>query len=297
MLSAVEHRRKIKREKGLILHQSVEAYLDSLSKDFVFDLIITSPPYAIGKPYEKRIPLEEYKASQAVIIKKLVEHMSDNGSICWQVGHYVEKGCDYPLDIILYPIFAELGLKLRNRIVWHFGHGLHTKRRFSGRHETILWFTKGDDYTFNLDAVRVPSKYPGKRKFKPGADHGKLSGNPLGKNPEDVWDIPNVVGNHIEKKNHPCQFPVGLVERLVLALSNKGDIVYDPFAGSASTAVAAITNDRLFVGTEINADYVAIAKERIEATKAGTERYRSANTPIYDHTKSNLSKIPEEWKS
>ena len=80
-------------------------------------------------------------------------------------------------------------MSMRNRIVWHFGHGLHASRRFSGRYEVIMWFTKSDDYTFNLDAVRVPQKYPQKKHFK-GPRRGELSGNPLGKNPGDVWEIP-----------------------------------------------------------------------------------------------------------
>ena len=114
------------------------------------------------------------------------------------------------LDIFYYQIFKKYNLFLRNRIIWHFGHGLHASKRFSGRYETILWFTKSKDYIFNLDAVRVPAKYPGKRHYK-GKNKGKLSGNPKGKNPSDlweiaidewakeVWEIPNVKSNHPEK--------------------------------------------------------------------------------------------------
>ena len=109
---------------------------------------------------------------------------------------------------------------MRNRIVWHFEHGLHCSRRLSGRYETIMWFTKGDDYVFELDPIRVPQKYPGKKYFK-GPKAGQYSCNPLGKNPGDVWTIPNVKSNHVEKTGHPCQFPVELIERLVLALTRK----------------------------------------------------------------------------
>ena len=135
--------------------------------------------------------------------------------------------------------FKGFGLKLRNRIIWRFNHGLHCKKRFSGRYETILWFTKNDEYVFNLDPVRVPSKYPGKRHFK-GPKRGQLSGNPLGKNPSDiwdvvqqdwedeVWDIPNVKANHPEKTEHPCQFPVELVQRCVLALTQPGGSRFRP---------------------------------------------------------------------
>src|SRR5262249_24720879 len=160
-------------------------------------------------------------------------------SICWQVGNYVSNGHIVPLDLELSPIFKKLGLKLRNRIIWHFGHGLHCKKRFSGRYEVVLWYSKTDDYKFNLDNIRVPSKYPNKKHFK-GPRKGELSGNPLGKNPSDVWnnddfgevwDIPNVNHNHVEKTDHPCQFPFGLVQRFVLALTDPGDNVFDPFLG------------------------------------------------------------------
>ena len=94
---------------------------------------------------------------------------------------------------------------MKNRIVWHFEHGLHLKHKFSGRYETILWFVKTDKYIFDLDKVRVPQKYPGKVGYK-GKNKGKYSGNIKGKNPSDVWIIPNVKSFHKEKTIHPCQF-------------------------------------------------------------------------------------------
>ncbi len=167
--------------------------LKKIPNDFI-KLVVTSPPYNIGKSYEKKEKLSTYIESQKTIIEECVRVLSPKGSLCWQVGNYVENGEIVPLDILLYPIFNNLKLKMRNRIVWYFGHGLHASKRFSGRYEVILWFTKSDDYTFNLDAVRVPSKYPNKRHFK-GPKKGELSGNPLGKNPSDVWNIPNTTIN------------------------------------------------------------------------------------------------------
>ena len=169
----------------------VEKFLDALPMQPIFDLVVTSPPYNIGKEYENQVPLSDYYDWQKRIIEKIYPRLKDNGSICWQVGNYVENGSITPLDIELAPIFKELNLHLRNRIIWHFGHGLHNKSRFSGRYEVIMWYTKSDTYTFNLDDVRVPAKYPGKRSYR-GENKGKLSGNPKGKNPEDVWEIPNV---------------------------------------------------------------------------------------------------------
>ena len=165
--------------------------------------------------------------------------------------------------------------------MWTFGHGLHCKNRFSGRHETILWFTKTDDYTFNLDRVRVPVKYPYKKHFK-GPNKGKISSNPLGKNPSDVWDIPNVKSNHVEKTEHPCQYPVSLVERLVLALTNEGENVLDPYLGVGTTVIAAIKHKRHGYGCDINKKYIDITISRIKQYCAGTLRTRPMNKPVFD---------------
>ncbi len=244
-------------------------------------LVVTSPPYNIGKPYEKKLNLQEYIEQQEKVIKESIRITKDDGSICWQIGNYVENGSIIPLDILLYPIFVKFGLRLRNRIVWHFGHGLHAQRRFSGRYEVILWFTKSENYIFNLDAVRVPQKYPCKKYFK-GPKKGELSCHPLGKNPTDVWEIPNVKSNHPEKTIHPCQFPVELIERLVLALTNPGDWVIDPFIGVGSTAIAAILHGRKAAGADIIEEYIKIAKQRIELLLRGKLKLRPMGKPIYE---------------
>ncbi len=286
----------INTNENALFGMDVEDFLDSLPQKPIFDLVVTSPPYNLGKEYEHRISITEYEKWQERIIRKIFLRLKDNGSICWQVGNYVDNNEVLPLDYIFAPIFHNIGMHLRNRIVWHFGHGLHTRRRFSGRYEIVLWYTKSDDYTFNLDPVRIPSKYPGKRHSK-GPNKGELSGNPLGKNPEDVWDIPNVKSNHVEKTMHPCQFPVGLIERLVLSLSNEGELVFDPFSGSGSAGIAAIIHGRHFWGCECVDSYVEIAKERLQQSVDGTIRYRPFDKPIYDSTTSPLSCEPEEWKS
>lgn len=247
-------------------------------------LIVTSPPYNIGKAYESKSTLEEYIESQTGVIAECVRLLSPRGSICWQVGNHVQSGEIFPLDILLYPVFQKHGLRLRNRIVWHFEHGLHCSNRLSGRYETILWFTKGDDYTFNLDPIRVPSKYPGKKYFK-GPKAGQLSCNPLGKNPSDVWVFPNVKNNHVEKTIHPCQFPVELVERLVLSLTNKGNSVFDPYMGVGTAVVAAEMHNRVGYGCDIVKKYVDVALDRMRELEAGTLKTRPMNKPVYDPAK------------
>lgn len=272
-----------------------------------FDLIVTSPPYNVGKSYETKTSIEKYLETQEEIIKELVRTLSDKGNLCWQVGNYVDKGEVFPLDIYYYQIFKKHGLKLRNRIIWHFGHGLHASNRFSGRYETILWFSKTDDYIFNLDSVRVPAKYPGKLHFK-GEKKGLPSGNPLGKNPSDIWEIiandwetamwniPNVKSNHPEKTEHPCQFPIELVERCVLALTNEKSWVLDPYAGVGSTVIASIKNNRNAVGIEKEKKYCDIAKQRIINFNEGNLKIRPINKPIHNPSGNDkVSQVPKEW--
>lgn len=259
-------------------------------------LIVTSPPYNLGKKYEKRGDFGKYLAWQETIIDECVRVLAPEGSICWQVGNYVSDGEIVPLDIALYPAFSKHGLKLRNRIVWHFEHGLHCSNRLSGRHETILWFTKSDKYIFDLDPIRVPQKYPGKKYFK-GPKAGQYSGNPKGKNPGDVWIFPNVKNNHVEKTLHPCQFPIELVDRLILSMTRPGDLVLDPFSGVGSAVAAAVRHGRRGCGAEMLAEYVEIAEFRILQAINGTLPVRPMNTPVYDPEKagSNLTRRP--WDS
>ena len=262
--------------------------------DETIQLVVTSPPYNIGKEYEKRLKLETYVEQQASVIRECVRVLSPRGSICWQVGNYVEQGAIIPLDTILYPVFNELGLKMRNRIIWHFEHGLHCTNRFSGRYETIIWFTKTGDYTYNLDPVRVPQKYPGKKYFK-GPNVGQYSGNPLGKNPGDVWVIPNVKSNHVEKTGHPCQFPVELIERLVLSMTDYEDWVLDPFLGTGTTVVAAILHGRRGIGAEIVPKYVELARDRVGRAIAGTLKTRPMHKPVYDPKQAGNSLTVSPW--
>lgn len=290
-----------------LFHGDVVDLLEIIPNNF-FKLIITSPPYNVGKEYEVRKSLQSYLNEQKFIIEQMVRTLADDGSICWQVGNYVNNGEIFPLDIYYYNIFKDLGLKLRNRIVWQFGHGLHASKRFSGRYETVLWFTKTDDYIFNLDSVRVPSKYPGKRHYK-GPKRGELSGNPKGKNPSDFWriigdefengviQVPNVKANHPEKTSHPCQFPIELIERFVLALTNENDWVFDPFAGVGTTALAAVKNNRKSVIAEKVEDYILIIEKRIESYKSEQLKYRPLGKKVYQPTgKEKISQIPLEWQ-
>lgn len=306
-LNCVQSKHYLPNFDVLIANTDVLEFLSSVPKE-AFQLVVSSPPYNIGKPYEKRQEFLEYLEWQTRVLQECIRTLKPGGSLCWEVGNYIEGSEIYPLDVFFYRIIKENSdLRLRNRIVWSFEHGLHASKRLSGRYETILWFSKGDDYVFNLDDIRVPQKYPGKTYYK-GDKRGKPSSNPLGKNPGDVWrllkeeweslvwDIPNVKANHTEKTIHPAQFPIELVERLVLALTHPQDIVFDPFVGVGSSLLASILHDRRAVGVDKEKDYTDIALKRINDFKFGRLKYRPLGTRKHTPSgKEKVARIPNEW--
>jgi adenine-specific DNA-methyltransferase len=273
--------KKYRADSQCVLHHGNCIDLLSVMEDSAVDLTVTSPPYCIGKEYESSRTVEDFIATHERVFPEVVRVTKPGGSICWQVGFHVRDRYVVPLDYVVYAIAQRYPeLRLRNRLIWTFGHGLHEGERFTGRHETILWFTKGDEYTFNLDAVRVPQKYPGKKYYR-GPNKGQYSGNPLGKNPSDVWEVPNVNANHLEKTDHPCQFPVAIPERLIKALTGNSAVVFDPFAGAGSTGAAALILGRRFVGAELNSDYWHIAAGRLREAASGKLRFRD-DEPVLD---------------
>jgi adenine-specific DNA-methyltransferase len=290
-----------------LLHGECAQMLESVPSESV-KLVVTSPPYNIGKAYEKSVSLERYLEELQPAVAQILRTLAPDGSLCWQVGNYVHNGEVFPLDAYFYHMFKSHGLKLRNRIIWHFEHGLHASKRFSGRYETLLWFTMSDAYTFHLDSVRVPSKYPGKTHFK-GKKRGQPSGNPLGKNPSDfwrialqdweaeLWEIPNVKSNHPEKTAHPCQFPIELAERCVLAFTSEGDRVLDPFSGVGSALLAALRHGRRAVGCEKEARYIEMTKQRIADMRSGKLGYRPLGKPVYAPTgREKMAQPPAQWR-
>ncbi len=265
------------------------------------DLVITSPPYCMGKEYEDpHNDIQSFQNEHKRIFSDIYRVLKIGGSLCWQVGYHINEATVFPLDFYVYNIFMEeskkldVPLLLRNRIIWTFGHGLNSTQRFSGRHETILWFTKGDKYSFDLDSIRVPQKYPGKRSYK-GPNKGNLSGNALGKNPSDVWDIPNVKSRHIEKTEHPCQFPIALAGRLIKALTPEDGLVLDPYAGVGTSGASAVLEGRKFVGAEIFPRYYDIAIERIKAALSGELCIRDDVPVVEPDLNSSVAKLPIEF--
>jgi adenine-specific DNA-methyltransferase len=221
------------------------------------DCILTSPPYQTGKNYDESVSLHNF-------ITICCEKIKPNGVFIFQVGNRVNNGFIYPIDILTYKDFIDNGFKLVNRVIWTFGHGLHCSKRLSGRYETVCIYARSKQHTFNLDSIRIPQKYPNKKHYK-GNKKGQYSGNPLGKNPADVWDITNVKHNHPEKTQHPCQFPEELVTRLVSCFTNELDVVLDPFMGSGTTGIVCKRLKRNFIGIELDNLWFSLAEARINA--------------------------------
>ncbi|NEP46563.1 MAG: site-specific DNA-methyltransferase [Okeania sp. SIO2H7] len=231
--------------------------------DKIIDLTVTSPPYNIGKDYEKSLPLEEYLSWCVLWIKEVYRMTANRGAFWLNLGYLSipERAKAIPIPYLLWD---KIPFYLIQEIIWNYGAGVAGKKFFSPRNEKFLWYVKNPDcYTFNLDEVRDKNvKYPNQKK------NGKIKVNPLGKNPTDVWNFPKVTSGKNraskERTSHPAQFPVAVIERIIKAASNPNEIVFDPFIGSGTTAVAALSLNRQVIGFEIREDYCDIAASRIE---------------------------------
>lgn len=265
-----------KRARGYPAHHVITGdCVDSMRKigGGMISLIFTSPPYNIGKEYEKRVPLATYIAQMTPVAAEMARVLRPGGHLCWQVGNHVDNGKVVPLDMALHPTLAAAGFVLQRRFLWTFGHGLHCQKRFSGRYETIVWYTKGPRTT----ELRWPIA---------------LLREALGR----VIDAPNVKSNHVEKRTHPCPFPVELPQRFVLALTNPGDMVLDPFGGSGTTAVASLLAHREPVTIDCVREYSREARARLAAARAGTLPIRPMGKDVHEPTAgSALTQRPAAW--
>jgi len=228
------------------------------------DATITSPPYNIGKEYEHIRPINEFVEWLTTISDLVFDVTKKNGAYLLNVG-YLEvenKGRAVP---ITYLLWDKIKFYLNQEIVWNYGAGVASKKYLSPRNEKIMWYVKNkEEYTFNLDDIRDPDvKYPNQKK------NGKLRCNTLGKNPSDVWQIAKVTSGtdraSEERTDHPAQFPMDLITRMVLGFTNRNDLVLDPFMGSGTTAAVCMSKGRLSLGFEIRQDYCQTIKKRLEA--------------------------------
>jgi adenine-specific DNA-methyltransferase len=229
----------------------------------LFDAIITSPPYNIGKEYEDVKPLQDYINWSAQWISGSSKMLVSNGTLLLNLGYISIEGQAHAVPLS-YLLWDKVPLYFNQEIIWNYSAGVACKNYLSPRNEKILWFVKDSkNYIFNLDAIRDKNvKYPNSKR------NGKLRVNTLGKNPSDVWEIAKVTTGYNrsseERTPHPCQFPIDLIDRLVLGFTNAGGIVFDPFIGSGTTFESCIKNRRYCVGFEIKPEYCEIAKNRIK---------------------------------
>lgn len=251
-------------EFGLIYNMDCIEGLKKLN-EIKIDLTITSPPYNIGKEYEKVMDLDKFIKWLSEIGELIYNSTKSDGAFLFNVG-YLEvqnKGRAVPIPYLLWD---KMKFFLHQEIIWNYGAGVSAKKFLSPRNEKVLWYVKDkDNYTFNLDEIRDPDvKYPNQKK------NGKLRCNTLGKNPSDVWQIAKVTSGEnrssVERMPHPAQFPEDLIKRIVLGFSNPEELILDPFMGSGTTAKVAMTNNRKFLGFEIREDYCNTIKERLELT-------------------------------
>jgi len=217
------------------------------------DLIFADPPFNIGYKYDKyydKVKSKNYVAWTKEWMKACKKVLKPHGSF------YIAIGDEYAANVKL--IADDLGLFMRNWIIWHYTFGQQTKNKFARAHTHIFYFVNHKkNFTFNEHAVRVPSD----RQLI----YNDRRANPKGKMPNDVWDeFPRVCGTFKERTGwHPCQMPENLLKRIIAVSSNPGDCVLDPFCGSGTTAAAAYQLNRNYVCIEISPQYVEKANERL----------------------------------
>lgn len=252
--------------------------------DFTVDLVVTDPPYNLNKNYgnnQDKLAFDEYIEFSRRWLNECYRVLKPTGSI------YVFMGMRY-ISYIFNIMEQELGLYFNSWITWYYTQGIGKTKGYSPRHDDILMFTKSNKFTFNLDDIRVPQKYY------------RSVNNMRGSNPGNVWEFSHVHYCNKNRKNHPTQKPEGLYERIILASSNEGDLVLDPFVGSGTALRVCQNTGRNCIGIDINPDYVSMAKERLEQDFCGfdsiDERMKRVPNDLNDETiREDYIKQHIEW--
>lgn len=250
-----------KNDRFLLYNMDCLSAMKELPSEII-DLTVTSPPYNIGKEYEEILPIDDYIKWCNQWISEIYRLTNGNGAFWLNLGYVSLPGKAKAIPLP-YLLWNQIQFYLIQEVVWNYGAGVSGKKFLSPRNEKFLWYVKNQhNYTFNLDEIRDPDvKYPNQKK------NGKLRCNTIGKNPSDVWQIAKVTSGQnrssLERTNHPAQFPIDLIDRIIKGFSNTNDLILDPFMGSGSTAEVCIRNNRYVIGFEINPEYCKIIKERI----------------------------------
>lgn len=248
-------------------------------RDNSVDLIVADPPYNLGKDYgnnQDTRAWHEYETFTRNWLKQTDRILKKTGTL------YIFMGVRFISRLFLI-LEEELNFQFNSWITWHYTQGMGRKTGFSPRHEDILYFTKSQNFTLNLDSVRVPQKYY------------RSVNNMTGANPGDVWQFSHVHYCSDEREQHPTQKPEALLERIILASSHPGDVVLDPFVGSGTTCKVADVLDRKWIGIDINPDYIAMSQKRIEESTIQFDSFdpRTERVPK-DLPKESVSKIVKQ---
>lgn len=225
-------------------------------------LVVTSPPYNIGKPYGKykdKVALIDWEDLINDVTKEVHRILTPDGSFFLNLSP-VPFGNDkeiLPLPFIGYQIMKNNGFYLRNMITWTFNNMQNCVNRLSGRYENILWGVKDiNNYVFNLDEIRIPYITKNDKRLEGGK----------GRNPTDVWYFDRV--NNMTKKKlnltHPTVYPLEMIMRILKMSSNPGDTILDPFVGSGTSLVAAKILGRNGIGIEIDKNFAKEIQMRLD---------------------------------
>jgi len=236
--------------------------LNALQRKY-FDLIIADPPYNSGKDFGNRSDKqnrEDYKKWVYYWVRLLPRVLKDNGSV------YI--CCDWRQSSLYEDALNKAGFTILNRITWKRDKGRGAQKNWKQNMEDI-WFAVLDkkNYTFNVEAVKIPKKViaPYRENGKPKDWYIKADGTPERMtHPSNIWtDMTVPFWSMPENTEHPTQKPEALIERIILASSNKGGKILDLFSGSGTTSVVAKRLGRKFVGIELNPDYVRLGMKRL----------------------------------
>jgi len=251
---------------NLIYNSDCIEGMKSIDSDSI-DLIIADPPYNL----DKNFGAWNEKKNKNIWLPWSKEWLDQCNRVLKNGGNIFVYGIHHHLCWLQCYMY-EIGLSYRRQIIWHYENGFSGyKNTLAAHYEPLLWFSKGDEYTYN--EIREPYKSTERLKHKIIKNGKVWTPHPEGRMAGDIWSFPTLAGRRFrdEKVNHPTQKPLSISERIVRHFSNEEEIVLVPFSGSGSECVAAKTLGRKYIGFELNQDYIDISNKRLEEIRGQIE--------------------------
>ena len=250
-----------------------ENCLDTMARmpDNFLDLTVTSPPYDNLRTYNG------YEFDFESIARELYSVTKLGGVVVWVVGDATIKGCETGTSFKQALYFKEIGFNLHDTMIYRKANPVPlTHNRYEQEFEYMFIFSKGKPKTFNpiKENCKTSGLYTHRRKAGRVKENSLRARDEITKTKTDkikynIWTYP--VGVKTDNGSHPATFPEKLAEDHILSWSNEGDIVYDPFMGSGTTAKMAMLNKRNYIGSEISEEYVKIAEKRLSSSIASLQ--------------------------